>query len=74
MTGMKQCWAIERNHFCVLRISLEPTFMQVHVELLKKENKSNMLAQVSSGEITNHSPFQQVKIMPKEGGLAPAKY
>lgn len=33
-----------------------------------------MLAQLSFGEVTNHSPFQQVKIMPREGGLAPAKY
>lgn len=53
MTGLKQHWDIERNHFWVLLMCHEPTFMQMHMKLLKKENKSNTLAQISLGEVTN---------------------
>jgi len=30
MPGLKQCKGTEGNHFCILLISREPTFMQVH--------------------------------------------
>lgn len=63
----------ERNLSSVLLTSHELSFLQVHMELLNKGNKSIRLAELSFGEVTKHSPFPQVKITAGEGGSASAQ-